>query len=78
MRESIEYRRLKSVLAGDRASKPAKFEEVLRSELIGVLRQYFELDPEDVTVSCSSDGRGVTFTVEGKARAVLPFSCLPG
>ena len=77
MRETMEYRRLKAVMSGDRAQKPAKFEEVLRSDLYAVLKNYFELDPEDVKIQCDAGESGVAFTVEGKARAVRPFLCLP-
>lgn len=77
MKGTIEFQRLKAVMTSDLANKPARFEEVLRAELFGVLKNYFECSAEDIRIRVDAEGRGVKFVVEGSAKAVRPFLSLP-
>ena len=74
---SLEYTRLKEIMTADKAAKPARLEEVLRSELFSVLRHYFETDSDQIELHCDAGGRGVVLHVEVNARSVKPFLSLP-
>ena len=76
-RRSPEYLRLREIMTTDKAAKPAKLEEVLRSELFGVLRNYFDADVENISLRCDAGEGGVVLHVEMNARAVKPFLSMP-
>ena len=42
--------RLKNVLVSDKRENPIRIERVLKSELIGVMRNYFEIASDDVSL----------------------------
>ena len=76
-KRSLEYTRLKEIMTTDKAAKPAKLDEVLRSELYSILRNYLETDSEHIELRCDAGGRGVVLHVEVNARSVKPFLSLP-
>ena len=76
-KRSVEYNRLREIMSTDKAAKPAKLEEVLRSELYGILRNYFDTASDAIQLRCDAGGRGVVLHVEVNARAVKPFLSLP-
>lgn len=43
--------RLKSLIASDRKENPVKIEKLLKSELVNVMRNYFEISMDDVNLS---------------------------
>ena len=51
--------RLRNVVVLDRRENPIRIERVLKSELVGVVKNYFEIDSDDVDLSIMirSDGR---------------------
>ena len=43
--------RLKNIIISDRKENPSKIEKVLKSEIINVLKNYFEISSEDVNLN---------------------------
>ena len=43
--------RLKNIIISDKRENPVKIERVLKSELLNVLKNYFELTSEDIDLS---------------------------
>ena len=43
--------RLKNLIASDRKENPVKIEKLLKSELVNVMRNYFEISMDDVDLS---------------------------
>lgn len=43
--------RLKNLIASDRKENPVKIEKILKSELVNVMRNYFEISMDDVNLS---------------------------
>lgn len=51
MNELDASSRLKNLISIDRAENPYKIEKLLKSEIVNVLRNYFEINIEDVNLS---------------------------
>ncbi len=78
MNPRTEYARLKSILHSDKTSAPEKFGDVLKSDLYVLLRNYFEINAEDIRLEVENDGRSaVILKVLAKAAAVKPMGGLP-
>ena len=43
--------RLKNIIISDKKENPSKIEKVLKSEIINVLKNYFEITSEDVNLN---------------------------
>ncbi len=43
--------RLKNIIISDKKENPSKIEKVLKSEIINVLKNYFEISSEDVNLN---------------------------
>ena len=63
--------RLKNMMIIDKKENPARIERVLKSEILNVLKNYFEITGEDVDVvlSVGENGRYV-FSVTGESRSI--------
>lgn len=48
---SLLENRLKNIIISDKKENPSKIEKVLKSEIINVLKNYFEISSEDVNLN---------------------------
>ena len=74
---STEYVRLKNMLMADKSNTPNKFNDVLKCDLFIVLKNYFEIAPEDVVLETESDERGFFVKMLAKAGGIKRLGGLP-
>lgn len=63
--------RLKTMLAGDKQENPQRIERVLKSEILYVLKNYFEICSEDLNVEILVNEQGrYELNIHGLSRAI--------
>ena len=72
MREIVTCEnRLKNMLIADKKENPAKIERLLKSELFYLLRNFFEINSEDLSVDIAVNSIGrFEFVITGMASGI--------
>ena len=52
-------KRLKNIMITDKKDNPVRIERVLKAELINVVRNYFEVNNDDIELSILINGNGL-------------------
>lgn len=58
MNDVAKSERLKNIISSDRKENPYKIEKVLKAEIINVLRNYFDINVDDFSISLLMDKNG--------------------
>lgn len=59
MNELIKMDRLKNIISSDRQENPLKIEKLLKAEILNLLKNYFDISQDDLSLSIliNKDGR---------------------
>lgn len=59
MNELIKMDRLKNIISSDRQENPLKIEKLLKAEMLNLLKNYFDISQDDLSLSIliNKDGR---------------------
>ncbi len=59
MNELIKMDRLKNIISSDRQENPLKIEKLLKAEMLNLLRNYFDISQDDLSLSIliNKDGK---------------------
>lgn len=69
--------RLKSVLINDKKDNPNKILNVLKSDILYVLKNYMEITSDNLDVNISIDGLGVyNITILANVRRLKTLNCI--
>ncbi|MEG1612867.1 MAG: cell division topological specificity factor MinE [Clostridia bacterium] len=69
----IASERLKQVLLSDKIAQPEKFNELLKSEVVTVLSNYFELFPSTFEINLAISDNVIDITMRVKGGRIKPY-----
>ena len=65
------------MLYADKVSSPAKFNDVLKSDLYVLLKNYFDLNAEDIFLETQTENHSVLVKILAKAEGIKKMGGLP-
>ncbi|MBQ2713014.1 MAG: cell division topological specificity factor MinE [Clostridia bacterium] len=76
MKRSAEVVRLKAMLTQDKSATPNKFTEVLKTDMLALLRNYFELSPKDIVLQLHEESGQLFVEMLVRVESVKRFGAI--
>ncbi len=77
MTAKTEFMRLKNLMGAEKTAGADKFNDVLKSDLFVLLKNYFELSPDQIHLETQRESRGIGIRIAAKAEGVKRLGGLP-